>query len=180
MQKAVIFIADPNPNGPGHKLILPTIRYMYMKAGVECKIIDPYKINYDVASLPNTGNNAHTKSYKHLLKTATEVHFITSAHLGGVSPMMEAIFEQVLTHGFVYDRIKNKRYKTISKKAFFYVLYNHDTFRWNSLYLRLKFIMLKQIFGSGKIFQLMPKDLSKLKSKGVTGLLNKGLKKHLQ
>ena len=159
MRKAVIFIADSNPVGQGHKLILPAIRFVYLKKGIDCKIIDPYRQGYDPTFTPNMGKNSMAQSYKHLLKTADHIHFITSSHLGGISPMMEAIFEQVLVNGFAYDRPANVRKQKLKRKAFFYVMYNHKVSKLNLLWLRLKFIILKQVFGSGEIMQFNPDEV---------------------
>lgn len=180
MHKAVIFIADSNPSGPGHKAILPAIRYMYMKRGIECKIINPYKEGWDPSSTTNMGQNAFTQSYKHYLKTSSDIHFITSAHLGGVSPMMEGIFEHVLINGFAYSRMDDKRHKRFKKNAFFYVIYNHNVCKLNPLWLRLKFIVLRQLFQSGEVFQFTPRELLNLKNHGVTEKLNKALTKLFQ
>ena len=179
MRKAVIFIADSDQNGQGHKLILPAIRFVYMKSGIECKIIDPYKQGYDPTFTANMGKNGMAQSYKHFIKTADHVHFITSSHLGGVSPVMEAIFEQVLVNGFAYDRPENLRKKKLMKKAFFYVVYNHKVCKLNALWLRLKFIMINQIFGTGKIFQFNPDEISKEKSKQISEKIKVELGKHL-
>jgi hypothetical protein len=180
MHRAVIFIADSNPNGPGHKMILPAIRYMYLKKGIDCRIINPYKEGWDPTATTNMGQNTFTQSYKHFIKTATHVHFITSSHLGGVSPIMEGIFEHVLVNGFAYNRVEDKREKRFKKKAFFYVMYNHNVSKFNPLWLRLKFTMLRQLFSDGKVFQFTPKDLINLKSKGVTEKLNTYFRKHFE
>lgn len=180
MRKAVIFIADSNPVGQGHKLILPAIRFVYLKKGIDCKIIDPYRQGYDPTSTLNMDKNNMARSYKHDLKTADHIHFITSSHLGGVSPMMEAIFEQVLVNGFAYDRPENKRNKRLKKKAFFYVIYNHKVCKLNALWLRLKLILLNQLFNTGKIFQFNPSEVTKDKSKKVSDKIKSEIGKHLQ
>lgn len=180
MRKAVIFIADSNPVGQSHRLILPAIRFVYLKKGIDCKIIDPYREGYDPAITLNMGKNAMTQSYKHFIKTADHIHFITSSHLGGISPMMEAIFEQVLVNGFAYDRPQDKRKQKLNKKVFFYVLYNHNIFKLNALWWRLKFIISKQLFGTGKVFQFNPKDVLKQNSKKVSAQIKAEIDKHLQ
>ena len=177
MQKAVIFIADSNPVGPGHKLILPAIRYWYVKRGIQCRIIDPYRSGYDPTVTNNMGPNAFNRDYKHAIKTATHLHFITSSHLNGLNPVLEGIFEHVLVNGFAYNRSNNKRKRMINKKVNFHVIYNHDIFRFNPLWFRLKFIILRQIFKGGSVFQYNPTDFSKLKNKGITQKIHKFLSK---
>jgi hypothetical protein len=179
VNKAVIFIADSDPNGQGHKLILPAIRFVYIKKGIECKVIDPYRQGYDPTSTSNMEKNIMARSYKHDLKTADHVHFITSSHLGGISPMMEAIFEQVLVNGFAYDRPENVRKKKLKKKAFFYVMYNHKVCKLNPLWFRLRWIVLRQLFGIGKVFQYNPNEVIKKHSKSVSEKIRVELNKHL-
>jgi hypothetical protein len=174
VKKAVIFIADSNPVGPGHKLILPAIRYMYVKRGIQCKIINPYRDGFDPTSTTNMGADGFTRAYKHEIKIADHIHFITSAHLGGVSPVMEGLFEHVLVNGFAYNRPNRARKKMFKKQANFYIIYNHDTFKINPLWARLKWVILKQIFNGGDVFQFNPKDFTKDRRE-ITQKLNKRL-----
>ena len=173
MRKAVIFIADSNNLGPGHKLILPSIRYVYIKQNIECTIIDPYRDGYDPTMTTLMGNSTLTQYYKHAIKTATDIHFITSAHLGGINPILEGVFEHVLINGFAYNRKTNKRQKGFKKPANFYVVYNHKVSKLNAIWFRLKFILQSKVFKGGIINQYMPDDF--LDKKKITESIKKQL-----
>jgi NAD(P)H-dependent FMN reductase len=100
---ALIVIADKNPHGVSHKLIAPTIKLLYTKRGFTCKVINLHKDIFDATPIDGSPTNAMVRSYKHLLKTADHIHFVTNTHLGGLSPALVGFLEEVLRSGFGFD-----------------------------------------------------------------------------
>lgn len=177
--KALIVVSDSNPHGISHRLIAPTIKLLYIKKGIDCIVIDLHKDGFDPMAPKNDMINAINRSYKHLVKTSTHIHFVTSIYFGGISPGIEGFFEQVLTDGFAYDYSYGKyKSRILTKKVFFYL--NHIKIsknKFNTAWLRLKFGVIPLLFGKNYIFQ---SDLSwgnkDVKAKGINKIRNKLIK----
>jgi hypothetical protein len=105
MRNALIIIADSHKTGINHKSVLPTIRYKYIKSENKYAIIDLYKDSYVATADGVSKPDKMTRSYMHCLKTATEVHIVTSAHLGGVSNMLQGFLELVVKEGKLFNII---------------------------------------------------------------------------
>lgn len=168
----LIIISDPNPHGVSHKLIAPTIKLLYTKRGFKCNVVDLYRDEFDPMATEVTASNRMSRHYKHLVKTATSIHFISSVNLGGISPGLEGFFDQVLSRGFAYDMIDGKSKSRLDKKdVYFYLQHpNKIKFKFNSTWLRLKLSVIPTIFKTSTIFQ---SDLSWAEYKVKTREINK-------
>ena len=180
MLKGIIIISDPNPYGISHKLIAPTIKLLYSKRNLKCDVIDLYRDEFNPMATDATASNLISRHYKHLIKTADHIHFISNINLGGISPGLEGFFDQVLNKGFAYDVIDNKTKSRLHKKEVYFYLYHKKTMRtrFNATWMRLKFSIIPTIFKTSTIFQ---SDLTwadpKIKSKKINKIRNKLISK---
>ena len=179
MRNALIIIADSHRTGINHKSVLPTIRYKYIKSENKYAIIDLYKDSYVATADGVSKPDKMTRSYMHCLKTATEVHIVTSAHLGGVSNMLQGFLELVVKEGFAYN-YKNKTLKSRfnKKNLYVYVFHKGDYYRFNPIWFRFKFIISK-LFNQTKIIQYNYKGISKIGRPEFLKKLNSKLTKWL-
>ena len=179
MRNALIIIADSHSSGINHKSVLPTVRYKYLKSEHKYMLIDLYKDNYDTSSDFKAKPDNLTRSYMHCLKTATEVHIITSAHLGGVSNKLEGFLELVMKEGFAFN-IKSKQIKSrFDKKDLFVYVFHKDNYHWfNPVWFRFKFTISK-LFKSTKITQYNYTGIAKNGRPEFLKRLNKKLTKWL-
>jgi putative NADPH-quinone reductase len=175
MSKGLIIIADSNAIGMSHKLIAPTIKLLYIKRGFKCDVIDLHSDEFNPMSTRESVSNKLSKHYKHLIKTADHIHFVTSVNLGGISPGLEGFFEQVLTNGFAYNMNGDKPKSRLHKKEVYFYLQHSKRMktRFNSAWLRLKFSVIPTIFKTSTIFQ---SDLNwgdpKVKNKKIKKVIN--------
>tara|TARA_B110000285_G_scaffold122222_1_gene138177 strand:- start:191 stop:742 length:552 start_codon:yes stop_codon:yes gene_type:complete len=178
--RALIVIADKNQYGLSHKLIAPTIKLLYIKRGFKCNVVNLHTDEFDAALIDTAPISAMVRSYKHLIKTSDHIHFITSVHLGGLSPALEGFLEQALTSGFAFDYDGSKTTGRLRKKrAFFHIQHaNHIRSKFNSAYLRIKFSILQRIFKDITITQSDSSWVDRNKrTKGINKLRNKLIKK---
>tara|TARA_B110000902_G_scaffold260386_1_gene333209 strand:- start:588 stop:1139 length:552 start_codon:yes stop_codon:yes gene_type:complete len=178
--RALIVIADKNQYGLSHKLIAPTIKLLYIKRGFKCNVINLHTDEFDAALIDTAPVSAMVRSYKHLIKTSDHIHFITSVHLGGLSPALEGFLEQALTGGFAFDYDGSKTTGRLRKKrAFFHIGHsNHIRSKFTSAYLRIKFSILQRIFKDITITQSDSSWVDKNKrAKGINKLRNRLIKK---
>jgi len=180
MSRGLIVVSDSNPLGLSHKLIAPTIKLLYTKRGFKCDIIDLHRDEFNPMANRDSLSNKLSKHYKHHIKTADHIHFITSVNLGGISPGLEGFFEQVLTSGFAYDSIDGKPKGRLHKKEVYFYLQHTKTMKtkFNAAWLRLKFSVIPTIFKTSTIFQ---SGLSwgdrEIKSKKINKVRNTLIKK---
>jgi putative NADPH-quinone reductase len=178
--RALIVIADKNQCGLSHKLIAPTIKLLYIKRGFKCQVVNLHADEFDAALIDTAPVSAMARSYKHLIKTADHIHFITSIHLGGLSPALEGFLEQALTIGFAFDYDGSKTTGRLRKKrAFFHLQHtNNVKSKFNSAYLRIKFSILQRIFKDITITQSDNSWIDRdKKTKGINKLRNSLIKK---
>jgi|TARA_B110000114_G_scaffold170785_1_gene195924 putative NADPH-quinone reductase len=178
--RALIVIADKNQYGLSHKLIAPTIKLLYIKRGFKCQVVNLHADEFDAALIDTAPVSAMARSYKHLIKTADHIHFITSIHLGGLSPALEGFLEQALTIGFAFDYDGSKTTGRLRKKrAFFHLQHtNNVKSKFNSAYLRIKFSILQRIFKDITITQSDNSWIDRdKKTKGINKLRNSLIKK---
>lgn len=156
MPKGLIIISDSNPYGISHKLIAPTIKFLYTKRGLDCDVINLHDGGFDPMISPiDSKNNAVTKAYKHYFKMADQIHIITNRHLGGLSAGVEGFFEHVLTSGFSYQYNGSTMKSMIKNKdVYFHIHDPHaNNVIFNSTWFRIKFSGISKLFKSTTIFQ---------------------------
>ena len=148
--RSLLIISDSDLTGISHKVILPSLKLMYKKAGLELEIIDLYQSQFISAGESGMIYDRQVNAYKHAIKLADHVHFITETNFGGVSPEIEKFFKHVLVEGYAYSGRKS----LLDEKVFFYLNHPKETFiPINIPWIRLKFSKLSVIFKSMKIFQ---------------------------
>lgn len=181
MPKGIIIISDPDPHGISHKLIKPTIKLLYTKRGFTCDIIDLYRDEFNPMATKDTAINLIARHYKHQVKTADHIHFISSANLGGLNPGIEGFFEQVLSDGFAYNNTNGKTKSRLDKKeVYFYIHHSSQikTNKFNAVWMRLRFSIIPTIFKTSTIFQ---SDLNwiepRVKLRGIEKIRNKIISK---
>jgi len=155
MNRALIIIADSNPLGLSYKLLAPTIKLFYSKQGWDCEVLDLFANGFDPVASMDIMKNRIARSYKHSIKKANRIHFITNVHLGGISPIMEGFFQQTLSRDFAFE-YNGKKYisKLKNKEAFFHLNYSTKLrFKFNPTWARLKFDLLPKVFNGGVVFQ---------------------------
>jgi putative NADPH-quinone reductase len=180
MKKGLIIIADSNPSGPGHKLILPTLRYIYAKSDYKYQIIDLYRDDFNPMFNSGITTDGLTKSYMHSIKTASEIHFISNTHLNGISAGLEGFFERVLKDRFAYNRSGRNRMSLLkSKDTYFYITHSVKRNRFNPLWFRIKFIIGK-LFKSCKVYQFHPDKVTKVGNKEFKMSFDKMIRKWLE
>jgi len=180
MAKGIIIVSDPNPLGISHKLIAPTIKLLYSKRGLDCSVIDLYRDEFNPMATDATAANLIARHYKHIIKTADHIHFISNVNLGGVSPGLEGFFDQVLNKGFAYDVVNNKTKSRLHKKEVYFYLHHSKKMRtrFNAAWMRLKFSVIPTIFKSSTIFQSdLTWGINEVKSKKIKKIRNKLISK---
>jgi hypothetical protein len=178
MKKGLIILADANQVGIGYKLILPIVKYFYIKGDSKYQIINLYREGFD-PMVTDTITGSITRSYMHAIKTADEIHVITNSHLGGISPSFEGFIERIFKNDFAYQRDGSSRMSRLkSKDIYYYVTYNTKRFRYGPVWLRLKFIIGK-LFKSSTVFQIYLDDVLQQDTKQYKARLNKSIKKKL-
>lgn len=152
MKKVVIFIADSSGNSILTKLIMPTLKLLYSKNGWKVTIANPYENGLDISESSNSSIKIIERAYKHYVKESKHVHFMFDSNLGGVNPMIEAIFGHVFIEGFAYKQdIKESYFK--NKRVFFYIL-NTKKSLINLPSIRIRFSDIPKLFKSYKIFNV--------------------------
>lgn len=179
MRKALIIIADSNPVGLSHKMVLPTVKYLYVKSDIKYQVINPYREGFDPMISPDVSDDMLTRAYMHAIKSSDEIHIITNSHMAGVSPALEGFFERILRNDFAYSRDGRRRSSRMkSKDIYFYVTYSTKRFRYGPVWMRLKWIIGK-LFKSSTIFQIYPEDVLKVGRTDYQRGLNTKIKKAL-
>lgn len=156
MSKCLIVIADSNPQTYTHKSILPTIKRAYAKKNWDFEIINLYREGFDITD--TNRDNLFVKSFKHQIKSATHIHFISTTGLFGFSPMMIGFFDHVLTEGFAYSKKKSFFKSTyqphLSKKDVWFHISHTKT---KATKLNLSWLKLKQtisaVFKNAEVLQ---------------------------
>jgi putative NADPH-quinone reductase len=154
-KKVLIIVSDSNQVGISYKLLAPTIKLLYSKKGWDCEVIDLYSSGFDPVAGIDTMKNMIARSYKNSIKKADNIHFISNVYLGGISPVMEGFFQQVISRDFGFE-YNGKKYKSLlkSKNVFFHLNYNTKLrFKFNPTWARIKFDLIPKVFGTGKVFQ---------------------------
>ncbi len=180
MAKGIIIVSDPNPHGISHKLIAPTIKLIYSKRGFKCDVVDLYRDEFNPMATDATASNLIARHYKHLIKTADHIHFISNVNLGGISPGLEGFFDQVLNKGFAYDIIDNKTKSRLHKKEVYFYLQHSKKMRtrFNAAWMRLRFSVIPTIFKTSTIFQSdLTWGVKEVKSKKIKEIRNKLISK---
>jgi len=148
MKQALFIITDSNTSGFLHKYILPTLKLMYAKQGVKFEILNICVDGFNPLSKGDLISNSFVKSYKHQIKTSDHIHFLSTTTLGGLHPAMEGFFDSVLIDEYLHKDQK------INKIAFFHILHpNRVKCFINSIYLRLRFLIMPKIFKQYYIYQ---------------------------
>jgi len=183
MPKGLIIISDSNQVGISHKLIVPTIKLLYLKRGYDCTVINLHQTGFDPMLPPSnidSKNNAITKAYKHYFKTADQIHFISNKHTGGLSAGIEGFLEHVVTNGFAYQYDGTKLISRVKNKEVFFHVHNSykNITKFDSIWFRIKLSKLPKLFKSCNIYQ---SDLSwanqKSKNKKIKKLRDTLIKK---
>jgi len=156
MSKCLIVIADKNQQSYTHKSILPTVKRAYQKNNWSIEVINLYREGFDITD--TNKNNVFVKSFKHQVKSATHIHFVSTTGLLGFSPMMTGFFNEVLTEGFAYTKKKGffkSTYKPhLGKKEVWFHISHTQT---KATKLNLSWLKLKQtipaVFENAEVLQ---------------------------
>ena len=156
MSKCLIVIADKNQQSYTHKAILPTVKRAYQKKGWSLEVINLYREGFDITD--TNKNNVFVKAFKHQVKSATHIHFVSTTGLLGFSPMMIGFFNEVLTEGFAYTKKKGFFKSTYQphlgkKEVWFHVSHTQT----KATKLNLSWLKLKQtipaVFENAEVLQ---------------------------
>lgn len=156
MSKCLIVIADKNQQSYTHKAILPTIKRAYQKKGWNIEVINLYREGFDITD--TNKENVFVKAFKHQVKSATHIHFVSTTGLLGFSPMMIGFFNEVLTEGFAYTKKKGFFKSTYQphlgkKEVWFHVSHTQT----KATKLNLSWLKLKQtipaVFENAEVLQ---------------------------
>lgn len=156
MSKCLIVIADKNQQSYTHKAILPTIKRAYQKKGWNIEVINLYREGFDITD--TNKDNVFVKAFKHQVKSATHIHFVSTTGLFGFSPMMIGFFNEVLTEGFAYTKKKGFFKSTYQphlgkKEVWFHVSHTQT----KATKLNLSWLKLKQtipaVFENAEVLQ---------------------------
>lgn len=109
MKKAVIFIADSNQVGLSKKLIAPTVKLLYQKAGWKCRVVDLYTCDFDPLQTNGLIQETFMKSFYHEINGSSHVHIFTHNYLGGYSAAFEGFIENMFNSKYISESWKKKR-----------------------------------------------------------------------
>lgn len=179
MRKGLIIMADSNLQGIGNKMILPIVKYVYVKAKDKYQIINMYREGFDPMISPDIKNDTLTRSYMHALKSSNEIHIIVNSHLGGLSPAFEGFLERIVRSDFAYVRKGARRSSRLkSKDVYFYVVNSTKRWKYDLNWFRLHYIVGK-LFKSSTVIKINPEDVLSAGTKDYKVSINNKLRKRL-
>lgn len=177
MHRALVIIADDNYSGINRTVILPAIRYKYLKSEYKATVVDLDRDDYNIMS--GNASDPLTRSYMHYLKCADEVHIITSSNLGGIPSKLELFFKYVLRNDYAYKVVSNKIKTKLSKTDLYvYIEHEYKYFKFNALWFRFRFVISK-LFNNIKIEQNMFSVFNKVDKQTFVNKFNNKLNKWL-
>lgn len=156
MQTCLIVIADLDQQSYTHKSIIPSIKRMYAKKNWNCEVVNLYREGFDITD--TNKDNIFVRSFKHQVKSASQIHFVATTGLLGFSPLLIGFFDQVLTEGFAYSKksgfFRSSYTPLLGKKDVWFHVSHTKT---NATKLNLSWLKLKQtipaIFENAEVYQ---------------------------